>query len=143
MNEEHINKLILKYKAGLTTAKEDEMLFKNISKNEESLQQLASYIEHQKVSIPINLNEKLWDAFEEKITEKKSNPIYKWSAVASVALLFALFLNYQLKKNEEELNKQALLEEAKSMFAETKKALKMNKILFEDENLIVYTKIEN
>ena len=143
MREEHINELITKYKAGLTSVKEEEELFNNSPESDERLQQIASFKESQKVKVPENLKEKLWVDFEEKIVEKKSKPIYKWSAVASVLLILALSLNYSHQKNQEELEKQALLEEAKSMFADTKEPLKMNKILFEDETLIVYTKTEN
>lgn len=143
MREVHINELITKYKTGLTSIKDEELLFNNIPENDERLQQIASFKESQKVKVPENLNEKLWVDFEEKITQKKSTPIYKWSAVASVLLILALYLNYGYQKNQEELKKQALLEEAKSMFAETNEPLKMNKILFEDETLIVYTKTEN
>lgn len=143
MREEHIKELISKYNAGLTSVKEEEQLFNNIPEGDERLQQIATYKNHKKVKVPENLNDKLWIDFDEKITENISKPFYRWSVVASVLLVLALYVNYNYQKNQEELKKQALLEEAKSMFAETKEPLKMNKILFEDETLIVYTKTEN
>lgn len=143
MREEHINELISKYNAGLTSVIEEELLFNNIPESDERLLQIASFKKQQKIKAPKNLNEKLWVDFDEKITQKKSKPIYKWSVVASVLLILALYLNYNYQKNQNEHEKQALLEEAKSMFHMTSEPLKMNKILFEDETLIVYTKTEN
>lgn len=111
---------------------------------EEHIHKLIEKLGKQnKIEVPENLNEKLWSSFEEKISKKKSNVIFKWSAVASIALLLTFYVNYNYQKNQEELKKKALLKEVKSMFDEPSENFKINSVLFEDETLIVYTKTEN
>lgn len=133
MKEEHIKSLKEKYKAGLTSLEEEDFLFKKSYQYDEEIKSISSFISEYKIETPKNLNENLWSSFESKISTKKLITPLGWIAAASIILIFSLYLGYNYKNKLSELKKHALLEEAKGMFLK-----KNNKILFEDEFLIVY-----
>ena len=143
MKEESIKKLKEKYYTGSTSLKEEKQLIQESSKEDSITGKIALFLENQKNEAPKGFNENLWESFEEKIIEKKRPVLWIWSAAASVVIvLFFYFFNLH-QSNVEEIRKQALLEEAKSMFTEQEEPIKTDKILFEDETLIVYTTTEN
>lgn len=140
MNEENINKIIQKYKAGESSLEEEKTLFNTINDSEESIQSWASFVKKNTIKTPENLNEKLWDAFEEKTRKPNQLKIRVLSAVASIALILSLFI-YNTNKNEmSETQKATLLEEARNMFADAKEEKEVYKKILENELVIVYTK---
>lgn len=143
MKEESIKKLKEKYYAGSTSLKEEKQLNQESSKEDSSTGKIALFLENQKIEAPKGFNDNLWQSFEEKIIEKKRPAFWIWSAAASVVIVLSFnFFNLH-QSNVEEIRKQTLLEEAKSMFIEKEEFIKTDKILFEDETLIVYTATEN
>lgn len=139
MKEEHIKKLTELYKNGATSVKEEADFYNSIEQKNHDFSDLAKYIHQEKVNIPENLNEKLWTDFEEKISEKKSPKIWKWSIAASILLLFGFYVNSQYQQ-QKELEKQAMLEEAKSMFTAYYEQEEGFKKILENELVIIYTK---
>ena len=139
MKEEHIKNLIEKYKLGTTTLIEEKKLFESDGKTDESIKKISTFIKKTKKQVPENFNENLWDSFEKKTTKPNRFKISLLAAAASIALIVSLYIS---NTNQNELSyseKEALLNEAKSMFAVTNKE-ETYQVLFEDELVVVYTK---
>lgn len=138
MKEEHIKKLTELYKNGETSLNEEVEFYTSIECKNHNYSDLAKYIHQEKVDVPENLNEKLWIDFDEKISEKKSPKIWRWSIAVSILVLFGFYINSEYQ-HQKEMEKQALLEEAKNMFDTYYEEEGYKKIL-ENELVVVYTK---
>lgn len=143
MKKESIKTLKEKYYAGSTSLEEEQQLIRESSQEDSSTGKIASFLEGQKYQVPHGFNDELWHSFEERITVPKKSRRWIWSAAASIVLLLSFYFLNIHEENADEIRKQALLEEAKSMFVDQEEPIKTDKILFEDETLIVYTSTEN
>ncbi|MFK8059670.1 MAG: hypothetical protein AB8B78_06205 [Polaribacter sp.] len=142
MNEENIKNIIQKYKAGETSLAEEKMLFDSVPASEEQLKTLGTFVKKNTISVPENLNDKLWDAFDEKTKKPNKFKLRLFSAAASIALMFSVVF-YNSSKNElSESEKEALLNEAISMFENASKTKQNQKVILENELVIVYTETE-
>lgn len=141
MNEETIKHIIQKYKAGESSLEEEKILFDSVEKTKESIQTWASFVKKSRITSPENLNEKLWTSFEMKTKKPNKFRIGMFSAAASIALIFSIFIynNHQNKLSESE--KSALLEEARNMFVDENKQQEIYQKILENELIIVYTKV--
>ena len=74
MNEESIKNIVQKYKAGNSNLKEENALFNSEDNKEDSIKLWASYVKKNKITTPVNLNDKLWLSFEKN---HKSKPKIK------------------------------------------------------------------
>ena len=143
MKEESIKKLKEKYYAGSTSLEEEQRLMRKGSNEDSTMGKITSFVENQKEPAPKGFNDELWESFEEKIIEKETSTSWIWSAAASIVIMLSFYFFNLYQGNVDEIRKQALLDEAKSMFIEIEKPIKTDKILFEDETLIVYTSTED
>ncbi|MGY8910284.1 MAG: hypothetical protein ACKVIG_10540 [Flavobacteriales bacterium] len=140
MKEETIKNRIEKYKNGETSLKEEKRLFDEVDENESEIKILAGFIEENKIETPYNLNDKLWNSFEKKTAKKNRFKIGIFSAAASILLLVSLYFGF-LNENELSYNeKEALLNEAKSMFSDAEVKQTIHNIIIETDFIIVYTK---
>jgi len=140
MKEETIKNRIEKYKNGETSLKEEEQLFNNVGENQPEIEVLSNFVKENKINIPPNLNDTLWKSFEEKTTKNNRFKIGFFSAAASIVLLLTLYIGFL---NNDELSydeKQALLNEAKSMFSDAEVKQTIHNIIIETDFIIVYTK---
>lgn len=142
MKEETIKNRIEKYKNGETSLIEEETLFNEVKENQSEIKILADFVEKNQIKIPNNLNDKLWESFDEKTAKKKRFKIGFFSAAASILLLVSLYFG-TLNKNELSYKeKEALLNEAKSMFSDAEVKQTIHNIIIETDFIIVYTKKE-
>ncbi|AOW17448.1 hypothetical protein LPB03_08210 [Polaribacter vadi] len=140
MKEETIKNRIEKYKNGETSLKEEKRLFDEVGENESEIKILAGFVEENKIETPYNLNDKLWNSFEKKTAKKNRFKIGIFSAAASILLLVSLYFGF-LNENELSYNeKEALLNEAKSMFSDAEVKQTIHNIIIETDFIIVYTK---
>ena len=140
MKEETIKNRIEKYKNGETSLKEEKRLFDEVDENESEIKILAGFVEENKIETPYNLNDKLWNSFEKKTAKKNRFKIGIFSAAASILLLVSLYFGF-LNENELSYNeKEALLNEAKSMFSDAEVKQTIHNIIIETDFVIVYTK---
>ena len=140
MKEETIKNRIEKYKNAETSLKEEKRLFDEVGENESEIKILAGFIEENKIETPYNLNDKLWNSFEKKTAKKNRFKIGIFSAAASILLLVSLYFGF-LNENELSYNeKEALLNEAKSMFSDAEVKQTIHNIIIETDFIIVYTK---
>ncbi|KGL61822.1 hypothetical protein [Polaribacter sp. Hel1_85] len=142
MNEEHINNIIKKYKAGKSSLQEEAFLFENVGESETEIKSIAAFVKQQKKIAPKNLNKDLWTSFEKRTNKNKKLKTFFISAAASIVLISALLINNFNKNQLSNNEKEALLKEAKSMFLEFDKSKPAYSVLVENDLLIVYTKIE-
>lgn len=141
MKEEPIKNLIKKYNLGKTTLKEEKELFESDAITNESFRKLFNFIKNNKKQAPDNFNENLWNSFEKKTTKPNRFKIGLLATAASIALIVSLYIS---NTNQNELSyseKEALLNEAKSMFAATNE-VEAYQVLFENELVVVYTKTQ-
>lgn len=143
MSEESINNIIEKYKAGTSSLDEEKTLFNSKDNTEESIKLWSLFVKKNKLNAPKNLNEKLWDSFEKKDNISNKNKIWLYSAVATIALLVSVYINSVNENSLTNSEKQALLNEAKSMFADSNENNYVNQIILESELVVVYTKTKN
>lgn len=142
MNEENINNIIQKYKVGETSLVEEKMLFDSVPASEEQLKSLGTFVKKNTISVPENLNDKLWDAFDKKTKKPNKFKLRLFSAAASIALMFSVVF-YNSNKNElSESEKEALLNEAISMFENANQTNQNQKVILENDLVIVYTETE-
>ena len=142
MSEENIKNIIKKYTSGTSTLEEEKMLFTSAKKTNESLKIWADFVKQNQKEIPENLNDKLWESFEEKTKKSHKFKIGVLSAAASISLILSLFIYNNNQNTLSETEKQALLNEAKSMFIEPNKEKVIYRKILENDLVIVYTKTQ-
>lgn len=139
MSKQSNKELLKKYKEGFSSLKEEKYLLD--AKNEiiSEFDLLASFLKKNNQKVPENLNEQLWDSFDKKINKKKKFKIGILSAAASIVFLISIFFFNNNQNTLTYNEKEALLNEAKSMFNNTNKEEVYTKLL-EDELVVVYVK---
>ena len=137
MKEGNIKKLIERYKAAQTNLDDEKSLFESKKDPENSLHKWFEYANTSRVDAPENLNEELWASFEKKTRTNTSWLVATLAVAASLALILTLVISNSKKSSLDYAEKQALLEEARSMFQEDK-----TQILYEDELIQIYTTVE-
>jgi hypothetical protein len=139
MKEETIKNLIEKYKKGETSLSEEKELFNSGNETQPEIANLSQFIKNNQIMTPENLNEKLWKYFDEKSVRNNKFRIGIYSAAASILLIFSLYF-WNFEPNKMTYNeKLALLNEAKSMFANTSEKEINSNIILETDLIIVYT----
>jgi len=137
MKEDNINRLIEKYKSGETSLEEEKILFEEEFTSDDSIKKWIEFAKRQKQSTTENFNDTLWESFQ----KKKQGSGRMFTAVISVAASILLLLFFVLNKSGQDkmdyAQKQALLEEARSMFKESQ-----SHIIYEDEFIQIYTTSE-
>ncbi|MGK0411845.1 MAG: hypothetical protein ACJA1B_000027 [Polaribacter sp.] len=142
MSEENSNDIIKKYKSGTSSLEEEKLLFNSAEKMDEPLKIWADFVKQNQKEIPENLNDKLWESFEEKTKKSNKFKIGILSTAASIALIFSLFIYNNNQNTLTETEKQALLNEAKNMFIEADEEKAMYRKILENELVIVYAKTQ-
>jgi type II secretory pathway component PulM len=140
MKKETIKNRFEKYKKGETSLKEEKNLFEEVDENQPEIEVLGDFIKRNKIKTPPNLNDTLWNSFENKTAKNNNFKIGIFSAAASILLLVSLYFNTINKDELSNAEKQALLKEAKSMFSDAEVKQTINNIIIETNFIIVYTK---
>lgn len=142
MKEEPIKSLIEKYEAGTSTLEEEQFLFENADNSEATLQTWATFVTHNKIAVPDNLNTTLWDSFQKKKKKIRSIKIGVMSAAASVLLLISLFIYKPEQKKLSYHEKEILLNEALNMITDTTPIESKQRIIYEDDLITIYSSNE-
>lgn len=139
MKEETIKNLIKKYKKGETSLSEEKELFNSGNETQPEIANLSQFIKNNQIKTPENLNEKLWESFDEKSVKSNKFRIGIYSAAASILLIFSLYF-WSFEPNKMTYNeKVVLLNEAKSLFVDTSEKEIISNIILETDIIIVYT----
>ncbi|MEM9549149.1 MAG: hypothetical protein AAGA77_24390 [Bacteroidota bacterium] len=139
MKSEEIEKLIEKYKNGLSTIEEELFLFDHIKNIDPSLQAWSTFVKNNKTEPPENLNDKLWKSFQNKTTKKRR----LYTSIISVSASILLFVGFfTINPGQEELSyseKEALLNQARNMFSNNVQQEMEQTIIYENDMIVVYT----
>lgn len=142
MKKEDIDKQLDLYKEGLSSLEEEEKLAHILSASNEQENIWFKYIQQQKKAVPKNLESTIWASIQKRESRKRRILIRISSVAASILLAVSVLLTIetrpQQKMSAEE--KEAALKEAMAMISETQDQPILGEILYEDENLIIYTK---
>ena len=142
MSPDKLNEIIDKYESGTSTLEEEQYLFEQAKNSDNAIGSWAAFVHHNKRETSDNLNEELWASFEERTVNKKRY-LYWLMAAASIILVFGIFIHKSAENKQSYAEKKALLEEARSMLSPSPKKVKIkNEIIYEDDILIIYNKIE-
>jgi len=142
MKDDQIQELFNKYKEGNSTLNEEKVLFKNSKEVKSSLDIWATYIEKNKTETPENLNEKLWNTFQQRKNKKRRLLITTIAAAAAVILVATLLISKPRPKELSYAEKEALLNQAKAMFANDEPKEIEATVIYENEMVIVYRTTE-
>ncbi|WP_228850381.1 hypothetical protein [Aegicerativicinus sediminis] len=137
MKEDNINRLIERYKSGETSLEEEKILFEEEFTSDDSIKKWIEFAKRQKQSTPENFNDTLWESFQKKKQGSARMFATVISVAASIILLLTLVINKSGQAKLDYAEKQALLEEARSMFKESQ-----SNIIYEDEFIQIYTTSE-
>jgi exonuclease III len=139
MKEEIIKKLLEKYKKGETSLIEEQELFNDKNATQLEIGSLSHFIKNNQIKTPKNLNEKLWDSFENKQSKNNRFRIVGYAAAASILLVFSLYFGSLEKDKMTYHEKLVVLNEAKSMFENQSQEEIKQHIILETDLIIVYT----
>ena len=141
MKEHNFNEIKQKYLEGESTLQEEKALFEEASKEVKSLNQWATFVNQNKKTAPVGLNEKLWDAFEEKQFKK---PWYEheffYAAAAAAIILVALFNFRPMGMSTTE--KEMLLNQALEMVSDAETSQEQHDVVYENDMIVIYTTTE-
>ncbi|WP_405564170.1 hypothetical protein [Polaribacter sp. Asnod6-C07] len=140
MSEEHMNNLVKKYKAGESSLEEEKLLFDAVDESNPEMKSVATFIQKNRITAPDNLNDKLWESFEKRRSKSKRLKIGVFSVAASIALLVTFYINMNHQNKLSTSEKQALLNEAKNMFADVNSSENQHRIILESDLVVVYSK---
>jgi hypothetical protein len=139
MKEETIKNLIKKYKKGETSLSEEKELFNSVNETQPEIANLSQFIKNNQIKTPENLNERLWESFDEKSVKSNKFLIGIYSSAASILLIFSFYF-WNFEPNKMTYNeKLVLLNEAKSMFVDPSEKEIISNIILETDLIIVYT----
>lgn len=137
MNSRETDDLIKKYLAAESTLKEEEKLFN--SKNQRpGIEQWSTYVKQKRQKAPANLNASIWATIQAKKRKKQRHLVRLSGLAASIVIFMAFFIYNTVNKHSEYEEKEALLNEALSMFTEEKNTAEKQSILYEDDMVIIY-----
>ena len=139
MEEDKIDDIIKKYEEGNSTLTEEQFLFDNSTNTESSLEKWSVFVKSNKVEIPKDFNNTLWDSFENKKNNKRKILIRTLSAAASIIILISIFIGYPKQKELDYAEKKALLNEAIQMASNSGTEEIEQNIIYENDIIIIYT----
>lgn len=142
MKDKPIEQLIEKYESGLSSKEDELYLIEHLDESTHELNPWFQFVKHHKTKTSENFNEELWESFENKTQSKRKLILGMLTAAASVLLFLALFLGNNKQETLSYEEKAALLNQAKNMLTKQKQGIAQQDIIYEDQNIIIYTTTE-
>lgn len=142
MNEKEIEMLIEKYEAGASTLHEEQFLFDNAENSHSISEVWSTFVKRNRIEAPEDFNDKLWKSFQKRNVSKHRYKISIVSVAASIILIIALSIGNFGQNELSYKEKEALLNEALDMFVEPEHEVTQERILYEDEIIIIYASLE-
>ncbi|KGK28837.1 hypothetical protein EL45_18655 [Cellulophaga sp. E6(2014)] len=139
MEENKAERIIKKYKEGQSTLSEEQFLFDNTENLKPSMKAWSTFVKNNKTTTPKDFNEHLWESFQNKKNKKRKVLIGALSVAASVSVLMALFLTHPAPEELNYSEKEALLNIAREMVNQTDLAEIEERVIYENDIVIIYT----
>ena len=141
MKTEEMDDLLKKYMMGDTTLQEERALFENAGEANPVINSLGRFIKKNKLEVPENLNDKLWDSFQGKRIGRKRYRMALLSAAASLLLVIGIVIGRPKQHQLSYAEKESLLRQARGMFVNTAQNGQQN-VIYEDDLIVIYTSTE-
>ena len=139
MEENKAERIIKKYKEGQSTLSEEQFLFDNTENLKPSMKAWSTFVKNNQTETPKDFNEHLWKSFETKKNRKRKLLIGAMAVAASVSVLIALFLTHPAPDELNYSEKEALLNIAREMVNQTDLAEIEERVIYENDIVIIYT----
>ncbi len=130
------DELVEKYLAAESTLAEEEELF-NTRESQAGMEEWSTYVKQKRKKAPTDLTDSILAAIQTKKRRSQRFLLSFAGVAASIALLLAIF-TYTTSKGIDYDQKQAVLNEALSMFTEEKHTPIHKNIIYEDDMVIIY-----
>ncbi|QCX00775.1 hypothetical protein FGM00_11895 [Aggregatimonas sangjinii] len=140
MKSKKLEDIIKKYLAAESTLAEERTLFEH-EENTPELEKWSTYVKHNKEVAPAHLRSTIAAAIQTRKRRKQRIFIGISGVAATIAIIMAVLM-YPTKTTMGYEEKQALLNEAFTMFPEEQQIAGNKNIVYEDELVIVYTSNE-
>lgn len=134
-NKENKN-LLNKYLEAESSLEEEKQLLDG-QNNDPAMDSWFRFVNESKTKVPAGLNDKILASIESRNKSKHRFMNWGYGIAASIALIVGVFF-FQSRENDDYLEKEALLNEALSMFPEPEQQDTDRTILYEDEMIIIY-----
>ncbi len=134
-NKENKN-LLNKYLEAETSLDEENQLLRG-QNDDPAMNSWFRFVNESKTNAPDQLNAKILASIESRNNSKLRFMNWGYGIAASITLIIGIVL-FQSRDNDDYLEKEALLNEALSMFPEKEPLRDDRTILYEDEMIIIY-----
>lgn len=143
MSKEKLDKSVEKYLAAETSLEEEKSLLDGQAKAP-GVVEWAMFARQKREELPANFNEAFLERLQARERGRTRRLISFASIAASILLLLALQFNFGPSKTDGYAEKEALLNEALSMFEEEDSQAQSEKksIIYEDEMIVIYMSSE-
>ncbi len=141
MNKRKFEDLIEKYEQGESTLHEEQIIFDNAESIANESQAWFKFIQLNKKKVPEGLQDSIWESIHKKRIVNHRLRVGMLSAAASILLLLSITIYKPFGNIQSYKKKEALLNEALSMF-ENKKTKPELKSVYEDDMIIIYASAE-
>ncbi len=139
MEENKADSILKKYKEGQSTLSEEQFLFDNTENLNPSMKAWSTFVKNNQTATPKYFNEHLWASFETKRNRKRKLLIGAMAVAASVSVLIALFFTHPAPEELNYSEKEALLNIAREMVHHTDLAEIEERVIYENDIVIIYT----
>ena len=137
MNSRKQGDLIEKYLTAESTLEEEDKLFASENQHH-GIRDWFKYVKQKRRKTPSTLKDSVWAAIQTRKKEKQRFIIRLSGVAASITLFIAVFtyptVNVQSDFNE----KEAILNEALSMFSDEQSVPEKQVVLYEDDMVVIY-----
>lgn len=138
--KENIKKLIRKYESGESSLAEEKFLRDHPEKIVPPQNLWFKFIQLNKHKAPQKLKVLVWEVIKNRRNGRHKIKIGIISAAASVLIILSVFILNPKKDELSYREKEALLNEALSMFRDNSNTINLSQnVLYEDELIIIYT----
>lgn len=139
MNKERFEELIEKYEQGESTLLEEKIISSNTENANNNFRAWFKFVQHNKKNVPEDLQDSIWESIQKKRTVTRRLRFGVMSAAASILLIISVAVFSPFDNIQSYKKKEALLNEALSMFEENKMEVRP---VYEDDMIIIYASAE-
>ena len=137
MNNRKSDDLIEKYLAADSTLEEEDKLF-NSDNQLPGIKEWSTYIIQKRKKAPSHLKDSIWATIQTRKRKKQWFLVGLSGVAASFALSITIFIYSTVNMHSDYKKKEALLNEALSMFSDDQPIPEKQGIIYEDDMVIIY-----
>ena len=137
MNNRKSDDLMEKYLAADSTLEEEDKLF-NSENQLPGIKDWSSYVIQKRKKTPSNLKDSIWAAIQTRKRKKQRFLVILSGVAAAIALVITTFIYPTVNIHSDYKEKEALLNEALSMFSDEQPIPEKQSIIYEDDVVIIY-----